>query len=52
MSDSPAAVTPIFDQLVAEFARRAGTSPAQEAAAGAGTPVEETATEACPGTAL
>ncbi|GAB1511270.1 hypothetical protein JCM33774_33120 [Actinophytocola sp. KF-1] len=55
MTDSPVTVTPIFDQLVAEFGRRDRTvpeRPQQAPAAGPGTPADETAAEAHPGTAV
>jgi hypothetical protein len=52
MTESPAAVTPIFDQLVAEFGRRNRTAEDTREhgpAARAGTPEEPTAEENQPG---
>ncbi len=52
MTDSPVTVTPIFDQLVAEFGLRNRTpqeTKATGAAAGARTPADETAEETRPG---
>ncbi|MFI7677247.1 hypothetical protein [Actinophytocola sp. NPDC049390] len=55
MTDSPVMVTPIFDQLVAEFGSRNRTAPetpAQGPAPDAETPADETVTQARPGAAV
>ena len=55
MTDSPPMVTPIFDQLVAEFGLRDRLPPgerAQGAASGAAAPAGETPEEARPGAAV